>query len=939
MFKHTRPLAAFVAICATLTWALASRAEDPPARPARSQEARQPGSGQTPDVSLEDVLKRLNRLEHELLDLRIKTGRVPADKNEQRVLTLVETPFLGGFQYGAPGSRRFFAARLTLVNLTEQPLTLKRGDVSLSADGQTYPVKDAPQELRFLPLQVGQQQVQLQNLRMPDEVKVPVGAAGSTWMIFPELPPGSNVPVLVLKVKLADATRDIDVNAAQREALDMKVERMGPRGVLGVITIGGALNTINVGSLVDEADRLALDKIVRLVIRFADGSSIADPQLTTWLLSAANVQPRNVQRFGDSQFPPLSATLRELHLAAMPSGNESAGMQMAYPAPNLPNPGRGAGSHVHKTDTEAIIAAVYTAYEALPRDELLQAIQSGSRLERAAALSAAGGRLLAEHLGAILKLADDGDLIVQQAALVALGHFGEKPAIDKLVEWASKDVADVSAAAVASLAGSRFSAAHEALLALLANETPEEKKRTVRVLAAYPRPIWSDAIYEFVRDSRSGLNVEALSALVQVGHPRLLSVLEEALRGKDLALAQAALGIVAGRTDRESEELALEYTLSHLKTALPTPIMLQLLNRTKDRRALPLLVAHFDKEQNKAGLISTLALLGDSDTMRFLAEKYPALQGAEKSEVLKALGQLDKPRFRKLAAQALLTGDTSVVGQAVQGLQEDGGPEALAIMIEALDTSPASFSWSHLCTALAQNGAPAARAALLRACDSGSTEKRNFALSALQLMRTRSPGYQFVVEAQGFAEKKLWQDALDRFDLALKLDPNLPDAYAERGHCLLQMEKPADAASDFAKAWELDPYSHIALTGLCLVDVLVNGKHAEGVKRLEEARSKFRRQAIFHYNAACVYGRAYEFVLKEPQSADRDALLEKYKQAAIADLKAAWDAGFQNVEHMKADPDLKALQDAPEFQEVLSRPPQADDAGRARRQGRARRGN
>ena len=65
--------------------------------------------------------------------------------------------------------------------------------------------------------------------------------------------------------------------------------------------------------------------------------------------------------------------------------------------------------------------------------------------------------------------------------------------------------------------------------------------------------------------------------------------------------------------------------------------MLALINRVKDRRALPLLFAQFDKSDNKVGVIQTLAMIGDQETARLLTERYPAMQNHEKGEALRAL--------------------------------------------------------------------------------------------------------------------------------------------------------------------------------------------------------------------------------------------------------------------------------------------------------------
>ena len=53
-----------------------------------------------------------------------------------------------------------------------------------------------------------------------------------------------------------------------------------------------------------------------------------------------------------------------------------------------------------------------------------------------------------------------------------------------------------------------------------------------------------------------------------------------------------------------------------LKTSPPTELMLTLLNRVKDRRAVPLLLTHLQNPQNRVTLIQTLGLIGDLETGR-----------------------------------------------------------------------------------------------------------------------------------------------------------------------------------------------------------------------------------------------------------------------------------------------------------------------------------
>jgi hypothetical protein len=183
-----RQLGAFVVM---LTVAGGLLAQDPPPATPRP-ETLVPKDIQT-------LIERLERLEREVIDLRTKAGQVPVDKKDQRIITLLETPYLGSPGYWSSQQPRIFVAKLGLVNLTDKPITLKQEDVELSLDGQTFPYKELNQNQRFQSTQMGQQSVQLQNLQMRKELTLAPGGTNSTWVMFGELPPGNHVPQLKLR--------------------------------------------------------------------------------------------------------------------------------------------------------------------------------------------------------------------------------------------------------------------------------------------------------------------------------------------------------------------------------------------------------------------------------------------------------------------------------------------------------------------------------------------------------------------------------------------------------------------------------------------------------------------------------------------------------------------------------------------------------------------
>lgn len=866
-----------------------------------------------PAPTVDDLLQRLSKLEKDVVELRTRHNAVPTDPKEQKLITLLDSPTLQTLYTGSPQNTRYFAARLMLVNLTKDKLSLKRDQVALRVDGQTFTSKEPTPTLRTTAINLGGSTVNLGSTAVLNELEVAPGASATTVVVFPDIPLGAHVPQLILQVNSGGFLSEIDVNAQQRSLLKLTSTRLGPHNGVGMITIAGPVNSINVGALVEELDRCVTDKVGRVLVHFTSTGAFTDPQLRAWL--STGTTPRN-PNFGGVEypFPHLPASIRELHLSNLPSGND---------APTYGTPTRTA-ARIHKNDTDGLLALLEPIFETLSRDDVVTAIQSGSRIDRAAALAGGAGRLGAEHLPIILKLTDDNDVFIQQAALKALSHFGEKEAVEKLVAVSKKNAEPLSPVAIAALAGSRYGDAHQALLQLLENEPPEGKRNIVKVLAQYPRPIWADSIFAFARDPRSGLNVEALQALVQIGHPKLLDLLKDALNGTDATLKTQAYSLIITRTDRESEQLAIDYTLQELKTQPVNTSMLNLLNRLKDRRALPLLVAGFDRAGTmKSQLLNTLSLLGDQETAVFIISKYGALSTNDKTAALRAVRLLDETKFFPLAQQALLSNDSNLVSTSVQALVEDGGEKAQAALIDAFEKSQVSFAWSYLSNALGNIGTPAARTALVKARDqSPNSEKRTYAVNALLQIRQRSPGYQYIWQAQEFNRQQKWKEAIDQYTLALQVDAQLPEAYAERAHAYSMQEKHAEAAKDYVKALELDPFNAQAVTGEAITAIILDGKYEEAVKKTEAARSKFPNNSLYHYNAACVYGRAVEYLKKDTklEAKTKDGLIAQYTDTAMSDLKRAIELGYRDLAWFQKDPDLKPFADVPAFKALMTAP-------------------
>ncbi len=916
-----RPLLPFVlAGFLTTTFACSVFAADEPAeKPGETPTEKTPADKSTPSDKpvIGELLKRLEKVEAEASRLHGGAGPAVAPRN-RKLAGVLETIYLGTTYLGTDEPNRFLVARLTLINQGSEALTIRREQITLNADGTTLPLVEPTRQLQFQSFRSGKRNYTLGELTPAKELRVAPSGTDSTWLVFSNIPGGMQIPKLLLAIDVPGEKVEINVNDFALGQLGLSVEKIGPRNCLALLTISGEVNSVNVGGLIDTLATLTMQKIGRAVIRWTSDAPPVDGLTANWFRQAAFDAGRSETR--ENRMPVVPAAIRELHLAGLPSERITPSDSSEPIQPRL-----------HKTDREAVRAALESAYAILPIDELRKEIDQGHPLTRAAALACGGGRLPVDDLPLILKYADDSDSAMQLAALEALQNFGEKPAIDKLVEVTRRNSEPTASAAIESLAASRFAAAHQALLEILKNQPPNSKKLIVSILARHPRPLWSETIYEYVSHPDASLSAEALRALANVGHPKLLELLAQTLERDKDPLREEAFDLLLSRSDRESEELAMNYTLKFLEKEPPTEKMSTLLRLTKDPRAVPLLLKHLDGDRKqRVSIINLLGQIGDQSVAESLATKYPKFSGREKGAVLNALQQLKSPDFRKLAAEALTSSEPSAMSSAVNGLQNDGGVDAIRLLIDALDKSTEKTSnrtLAELSNALGTLGTKEAQEALRRARDTGHEQKRRAALEALNNIWQRSPGISYVYGAMHAEQSSNWKEAVTNYGNAIELDPELPMAYSGRGHSMLMLNKPQEAQTDFKKAIELDPFNSIAVTGLAITQVL-EGKIDDGLKSVENVRKKFGKDQLYFYNTACVYGRAVE-ALKKADGNDpaRDKKLDECRKKAIEDLRKSMKLGFNQLDWMKKDPDLTSLHDLPEFQKLASGDLKALDDG------------
>ena len=550
------------------------------------------------------------------------------------------------------------------------------------------------------------------------ELQVPPGESAEKWLVFGGLPPGNQVPSLVLRIAAAGTAQEIDLNEAARRQMKLTVERIGPRGCLALLTVGGELNTVNIGSLVGTLESLVAQKVVRAVIRFDRSVPQLDGQILSWLQQGAFLAGRGENN--NMQLPLFPAALRELHFARLPN----------HSAENLQG-AAGDEPRIHQRDAVAVRAALKSAIESLPRAELLAEIEKGHPLVRPVALADGGSRLTSEDLPLVLRFADGNDVKMQLAAITAVRHFGEPAAIDKLLFYARRNVEPTVSAAIESLAASRYAVAHQALLDVLKKEHPASRRIIVRAGQVSAAALVRHDLFVHQR-SRSQRGRRSPACPGGNGPSAAVGFAQGRPRPRHAAGPGGSLSAVI-EAERSAERRAGSRIcgLHAMKSGTPNTNVYELLTRTKDPRAIPLLLHELDRVTgNRSQIINVLAQIGDQSAAEALAAKYPTLSDRDKASTLNALQTLKSPHFRRFAGEALMRGDTSLVSTAIIGLQNDGGPQAVQLLVNALESSKNLTIWSYITNALANFGTTEAKVALQRARDSDNPRKRELALEA-----------------------------------------------------------------------------------------------------------------------------------------------------------------------------------------------------------------
>jgi formylglycine-generating enzyme required for sulfatase activity/tRNA A-37 threonylcarbamoyl transferase component Bud32 len=150
---------------------------------------------------------------------------------------------------------------------------------------------------------------------------------------------------------------------------------------------------------------------------------------------------------------------------------------------------------------------------------------------------------------------------------------------------------------------------------------------------------------------------------------------------------------------------------------------------------------------------------------------------------------------------------------------------------------------------------------------------------------------------------------------------HLHEACTKRANLLEQLERPADAIHQWRTILETQqdkPQETVLRLVTAAAAAAKAGEHLQAAEGAAYVGSLSLEDATILYNIACVYSLCAEAVGKDASPPpDAGALDSTHRQSAIRFLQAATANGFEDLELLKTDPDLKAVRGSPEFERLI----------------------
>lgn len=758
----------------------------------------------------------------------------------------------------------------------------------------------------------------------------------------PESPPAQDAPEAPEPPPDTPPAGSIDLNAEFRNLHRLNIERIGPDGVLAVVSSEREFDMLSVWVLDERLQQLSKDGVSRIIFEAAKENTLkVSGEAGMWISGLQGATLAN----GIQNLIPLPRPQTQFRFAALARAEtiqDGSPFRQRWMAQKF------------SSRDDAIVEALQSLYRVAQVQQALRDLESPNPGVRRAALAGSVDRLTEDQANRMLDKTIAGTPQQQRELASLLNQLPGRRAIetlrelvlsDKDVSLADKSISQLDAESVASaaLAGLATSQDETAITAMTeiwdaGNANPKLRTLAAAAMVRSDDARWTTMVAAWVQET---LDLAVAGQTAGFSRPHVSAAVARLIDWQhDLTLARLRSSLASVKLSELQDELITRLVqsgqpadLAAVRPVITTRLRNGSVSREvreaaatlRDNSWAQLLIDDFWRSSGSGGRngedsLRVILLCAAPPQLEQLIKSWEKLPRNARSELLSHLAQQDHPAWRGFA-ESTLNSAPDMSSIALSLLAEDASEESIQILLKRARSLVAEISNPDAPPAAFQNALqllgpislfthPECRQILNQAVRTANLEFNKQINGFRSNSRSRSPAQRLLYEYYQLRQADNEEAAGKMLELALQADPFFPEAWVRRASVRMHAGNFEEAMIDLQHANDLSPQHEEVVSMIALV-LVRQGKVDEGLAVAEDLVRQAPKDLYALYNGACACARAAERPDSSPEKRTQ------YLARAIELLKLNNDAGHDDHEHMSTDPDLNALHDHPEWPGIL----------------------
>lgn len=806
-----------------------------------------------------------------------------------------------------PSGIRYLATRLRIKNSSSKELLFHSNACRLEIGADIAPRVTTAQQLNNMPVSLIDEDpdgVDPLTIQGKDQLPIPPGQTRFAWLIFAPLPPVRDLPDVQLHLETSQGPLQLELTKSERSRLKVESERIGPRSCVEIARVSGELNILNLPDLVNQIERVRPKGSSALVISFQRGTVLRDPLITEWLVDGRDDRDNERMKY----LPSWPGLFQSTVVVGLPGqGDETSDSQAA-------------------TEPQAIRMVTRRLIPRLDSATLRQELQSGHPDFRMAILQDHGDLVAQIEPAALISAWKDestraelGTSLIRSMRSVALPE-----AVELLDRVTREESVENAVQALRSLNLSPMPGARQRAIRLARDPQVQKRIGLPRILQSVDVEVdsaWIPVLREAFSSPAPLARELALQQILSLGIPDRLPILEKAFADPSSDVRDTAYQAIVGQRSNEEEPLFVRETYRRFRSGMRDDKTLLGMGEIRDPALIPELLKSIDSHpDDDSPLIDLCIDLGGEEVLPELEKRFSRLPVRSQRRILRLMRDRGSSSVRELAISQLNATDEELRSASVSILVGIGDDSSYRLLREHLQKNVDNELGIEAIRIIGQSSTPQSKQFLRTLTKEPTAELRTLAQEGLEAEWNSSPNFNWKEVAQDLLNDGQKEGQIEALKLALEADDQNTRNINNLAFAYLNQSRPREARPLFDRALQVDPDSHIPVTGIAIC-IAVDGRTKDAIAMVDrrDLLSRWGRESLYLYNVACVYGRSIESLNQQPSSADNELLRRAWEDRAIQLLRNAVNRGFGNLALMESDPDLNSLRSLPAFQQLQMR--------------------